>query len=110
VRDIRAENWALVKRGMFLVVNGGRGTAAGSRVAGLISAGKTGTAQNPHGEPHGWFIGFAPFDDPQVAFCVFVENGGSGSGAAAPIAKKILSFLLEHNKLGSQAEQIDSAD
>lgn len=110
VRDIRAENWELVRRGMFLVVNGGRGTAVGSRVAGLISAGKTGTAQNPHGEPHGWFIGFAPFDDPQVAFCVFIENGGSGSGAAAPIAKKILSFLHQNNKLGTQPEPIDSAD
>jgi penicillin-binding protein 2 len=110
VRDIRAENWALVRRGMFLVVNGGSGTARGSRVAGLISAGKTGTAQNPHGEAHAWFIGFAPFDDPQVAFCVFIENGGSGSGAAAPIAKKILGFLLENNKLGTQPEPLDSAD
>jgi len=110
VKGIRPETWALVRRGMFLVVNGSRGTAVRSRVEGLVSAGKTGTAQNPHGEPHGWFIGFAPFDDPQVAFCVFIENGGSGSGAAAPIARKILSFLVENNKLTPQSEAEESAD
>ncbi len=110
VKGIRPETWALVRRGMFLVVNGSRGTAVRSRVEGLVSAGKTGTAQNPHGEPHGWFIGFAPFEDPQIAFCVFIENGGSGSGAAAPIARKILSFLVENNKLTPQTEAEEAAD
>ena len=53
-------------------------------------AGKTGTAQNPHGESHAWFIGFAPFDKPEVAVCVFVENGGGGGAVAAPLAGEML--------------------
>lgn len=53
-------------------------------------AGKTGTAENPHGDDHGWFVCYAPFDDPQIAIAVIVEQGGFGAEAAAPIARKML--------------------
>ncbi|MEG0580261.1 MAG: penicillin-binding transpeptidase domain-containing protein, partial [Niameybacter sp.] len=61
---------------------------------GLDVAGKTGTATYllPNGqdaEPHSWFIGFAPADDPQIAIAVIVENGGYGSGAAATVAGQV---------------------
>jgi len=52
----------------------------------VVVAGKTGTAQNPQGKSHAWFIGFAPFDSPKVAIVVFVENGGGGGAVAAPKA------------------------
>jgi penicillin-binding protein 2 len=99
IQAIRPETYALVKRGMYMVVHGDRGTARGATVRGITIAGKTGTAQNPHGESHAWFIGFAPFDDPQIAFCIFVENGGGGGAVAAPIARGIISLLLKENKL-----------
>lgn len=53
-------------------------------------AGKTGTAENPHGRDHGWFVAYGPFSDPNVVVAVVVEQGGYGSQSAAPIGKKIL--------------------
>jgi len=57
-------------------------------------AGKTGTAQNPHGRAHAWFIAFAPASAPTLAVAVIVENAGSGSQAAAPIARKVIAAHL----------------
>jgi penicillin-binding protein 2 len=84
--------WELLWNGLEGVVE--RGTGWRGRVPGVRVAGKTGTAQNPHGEDHGWFICFAPVDAPQVAICVFVENGGHGGVVAAPIAKAILEKMM----------------
>ncbi|TVQ65592.1 MAG: penicillin-binding protein 2 [Balneolaceae bacterium] len=64
-------------------------------------AGKTGTAQNPHGENHGWFIAFAPADDPQIAIAVLMENSGFGSVSASPIA----SLLIEQYLTGTTTRQ-----
>ncbi len=91
--NIEKKVWDVVKRGMFLVVNG-KGTAASSRIPGIFMAGKTGTAQNPHGDDHALFIGFAPFDNPQIAFAIIVENAGFGASHAAPIAKKLVETYL----------------
>ena len=63
-------------------------------IYGIPSAGKTGTAQNPHGEDHAWYIGFAPYENPEIAICVLVENGGSGGGVAAPIAGRYLKHYF----------------
>jgi penicillin-binding protein 2 len=90
IEGIHDETFAILKEGMALVVNGEKGTAKVARMPGMEVCGKTGTAQNPHGESHAWFIGFAPRDNPEIAFCILVENGGSGGAVAAPIAKGIL--------------------
>lgn len=66
------------------------GSARGADLPGLQVAGKTGTAQNPHGADHSWFIGFAPATDARLAFAVLVENGGYGSTAAVPVAAGLL--------------------
>lgn len=68
-----------------------RGTAADSRIPGIIMCGKTGTVQNPHGKNHSVFVGFAPRDNPKIAIAVVVENAGYGASWAAPIA----SFMME---------------
>jgi penicillin-binding protein 2 len=66
-------------------------------------AGKTGTAefgeQRPDGsyKEHGWFTGFAPFENPEIAVCVFFEQGG-GALTAAPVASKIVSYYFEREK------------
>lgn len=90
VPDVSEETFDIVREGMRRVVNEIGGTGRASYVPNVVAAGKTGTAQNPHGEPHAWFIGFAPIDNPQVAICVLVENGGGGGAQAAPIAGAVL--------------------
>ena len=74
-----------------VVING---TGRGCYFKNLRVAGKTGTAQNPHGKDHAWFIGFAPYKDPQIAVAVIVENGGYGSGKAANIASQIMKTWI----------------
>jgi penicillin-binding protein A len=77
---------------MELVVEEGTGAAA--QASAIRIAGKTGSAENPNGEPHAWFVAFAPVDDPRVAVAVVVEHGGTGAGAALPIAREVIEALL----------------
>jgi len=109
-----------VLNGMYKVVNGKRGSARAAkiRVEGWEMAGKTGTAQvrrisrkeridgvrksdeKPWEErDHALFVGFAPFDNPRYAVSVIVEHGGSGSAAAAPIARDLLQETLRLDPL-----------
>lgn len=69
-------------------------------------AGKTGTAENPHGSDHGWFVAYGPFDDPRIVVAVIVEQGGFGSSSAAPIAKKILEAAFNINQPIGDAPKI----
>ncbi|RKY99208.1 MAG: penicillin-binding protein 2 [Ignavibacteriae bacterium] len=87
----------IVKEGMFLVVNG-EGTATHLRWGEYEISGKTGTAQNPQGEDHAWFIAFAPSHNPKIAIAVMVENVGFGGTHAAPIAKKVIEAYLNSLK------------
>ena len=66
------------------------GTGRGISMSNIAVAGKTGTAENPHGASHSWFIGFAPAEAPAIAFAVLIENGGFGSEAALPITKQLV--------------------
>ena len=91
----------IARRGMYLVVHG-EGTATHLRWSDYEISGKTGTAQNPHGEDHAWFVAFAPFDNPQIAVAVIVENVGFGSTHAAPIAKKVIEAYLNSVKQNTQ--------
>lgn len=93
----------IVKEGMYLVVNGS-GTAAGIKSKDIVIAGKTGTAQNPHGKDHAWFICFAPYNDPKIAIAVLVENVGFGATYAAPIAKKMVEAYLEKDKFKKEEQ------
>ena len=70
-------------------------------------AGKTGTAENSHGDDHGWFVAYAPFEDPKVVVSVLVENGGFGAQSAAPIARMVLDYYLL-GKLPKGAAQDDT--
>jgi cell division protein FtsI/penicillin-binding protein 2 len=93
---IRAATVDMLSRGMLGVVNEGTGTAA--KVPGFDVAGKTGTAQvvgrqsygkNDDFEDNAWFVGFAPYRNPEIVVAAFVEHGGHGGSAAAPIAHAI---------------------
>jgi penicillin-binding protein 2 len=100
----------IVKEAMFLVVNG-HGTATHIRLPDIEICGKTGTAQNPHGEDHAWFVAFAPYKDPKIAIAVLVENAGFGSTHAAPIAKDVIqaylnSFKGENKKIKNEIAEL----
>ena len=106
----RAASWDTVIDGMVEAVHGAAGTARASGAdAAYRFAGKTGTAQvfslgvNERYEAddlpeelldHGLFIAFAPAEAPRIALAVVVENGGSGSHSAAPVARKIFDAWL----------------
>ncbi|GAC1404774.1 MAG: penicillin-binding transpeptidase domain-containing protein [Candidatus Velthaea sp.] len=89
---ISAETAHEVRDMMIEVVRRGTGTAAA--LPGVTVAGKTGTATNPHGRSHAWFVAFAPAEMPRVAIAVVIENVGYGGTYAAPIAKRVLRVAL----------------
>ena len=94
VIDIKQKHFKDVKIGMCRVFEGESGTARFSKIDSIQVAGKTGTAENPHGDDHSMFMGFAPADNPQIAIAVVVENAGFGSQWAAPIASLMIEKYL----------------
>jgi penicillin-binding protein 2 len=93
--DIDEQHINTVIEGMFGVVYEPGGTARSARIhEDIVVCGKTGTAQNPHGEDHSVFIAFAPKDNPQIALVVYVENAGGGGRWAAPIASLMIEQYL----------------
>jgi peptidoglycan glycosyltransferase len=74
----------------------GRKYTSGAKVRGVTTAGKSGTAElGGTGEPHSWFIGFAPAEDPQIVIAVLVEQAGRGGEVAAPIAGDLMTLYLK---------------
>ena len=81
-----------VAEGMRMAVTGG--TCRRAAIPGIDVAGKTGTAQNPHGRDHSTFMGFAPYDNPKIAVAVYVENGGFGAVYGVPIGSLVMEKYL----------------
>ena len=69
-------------------------TCRGANLPDIEVCGKTGTAENPHGKDHSIFMGFAPYHQPKVAICVFVENAGFGATYAVPIGRLMIEKYL----------------
>lgn len=92
--NLKPETWDAIRRGLRDVVE--KGTASGAFTGFPIAvAGKTGTAETGSGPTHAWFVCYAPFENPEVAVVVFIENGGEGGAAAAPLARKILEAYFK---------------
>jgi penicillin-binding protein 2 len=110
---VRPETIAAVRGGMSQVVAAGTGLRA--RLQTVEVCGKTGSAQvvarsrlekSPNAReliPHGWFIAFAPAQNPKIALAVLVEHGGSGAAAAAPVARRILAHFFGLDRAEPQA-------
>ena len=94
IPTINVEYIDVVREGMMEVFAGEHGTARAWKIDSITMAGKTGTADNPHGKPHSNFIAFAPVENPQIAICVIVENSGFGSTWAAPIASLMIEKYI----------------
>ncbi|MGF1671262.1 MAG: penicillin-binding protein 2 [Balneolaceae bacterium] len=90
---IKPEYLGAVKQGMRDVVLTGSGRFY-ANLDTIAVAGKTGTAQNPHGENHGWFVAYAPFENPEIVVAVLMENSGFGSISAAPVASLLIEKYL----------------
>lgn len=82
-----------IAEGMRMAVTGG--TCRLANLPDIEVCGKTGTAQNPHGRDHSAFIGFAPYRDPKIAVCVYVENAGFGATFGVPIGSLIIERYLK---------------
>ncbi|MDE6254822.1 MAG: penicillin-binding protein 2 [Muribaculaceae bacterium] len=90
---IKKEYYEAVAEGMRMAVTGG--TCRLANLPDIEVCGKTGTAQNPHGRDHSAFIGFAPYNDPQIAVCVYVENAGFGAAYGVPIGSLMIEKYLK---------------
>lgn len=95
VVDIKPATWDLIFKALKYTVD--NGTARRVKIKGLDVYGKTGTAQNPHGADHGWFMAFAGKEgrEPSLALAVFVEYGEGGSSAAGPIAREMIKAYFD---------------
>jgi membrane peptidoglycan carboxypeptidase len=89
--DLTTEQIAGLRQAMVAVVE--EGTAGGSRLANLTIAGKTSTAQNPHGPDHGWFIGFGPANKPEIVVGAIIESYRHGARVAPLVARTIAHYL-----------------
>ena len=104
--NIKLRTLNMLREGMRLAVNEPRGTAYWLRRPDIVIAGKTGTAQNPHGEDHALFVAYAPFDDPMIAVAVVIEHGEHGSTAAAPVACSIIDRYMQSIYPGPRMRRI----
>ena len=89
---IRRAHYEAIAEGMRMAVTGG--TCRTANLPGIEVCGKTGTAQNPHGKDHSAFMGFAPYHNPKIAVCVYVENAGFGATYGVPIGSLIMEKYL----------------
>ena len=102
----RPETLRIVQHALWGVVNEPRGTGWRARLERMSIAGKTGTVQvitdSPKGErlperlrDHGWFVAFAPVENPQLAIAILGEHGGRGGSTYAPLARKIVEYYFK---------------
>ncbi len=102
VREVPGEFWDTIESAMRLMITdyGGRHTMAPNRFP-IPVAGKTGTAQNPNGVDHAWFMGYGPVGDPNLVVTVFIQHGGGSTAVATPIAR---DFMAAYWGVDTQAE------
>lgn len=98
--DVSVENFEVIAKGLKQVVDFGTGRR--SKIPGISFGGKTGTAQNPHGDYHSIFAGIAPVENPEIVVAVIVENAGGGSAFAAPITSLIIEKYLNDTIMDSR--------
>lgn len=102
---IERKHFDEVAEGMRMAVTGG--TCRLANLPDIEVCGKTGTAQNPHGKDHSAFLGFAPYHDPKIAVCVYVENAGFGATYGVPIGSLIIEKYLK-GEISPERKYIES--
>lgn len=97
---VAARHFESIAKGIKQVVD--RGTGRRSKIPGISFGGKTGTAQNPHGDHHSIFAGIAPVENPEIVVAAIVENAGGGSAFAAPISSLMIEQYLNDTIMQSR--------
>lgn len=94
--EISDQTWDIMDSFLHSVVNDQHGTGkmANPHLTAVDIAGKTGTAENPHGEPHAWFVGYGKKEDQLVTVMILIENAGHGGEVAAPIARSVFRYVF----------------
>jgi penicillin-binding protein 2 len=87
--SLKQETWDAIRKGLRAVVEQGTASAAFQDFP-IAVAGKTGTGETGSGTTHAWFACYAPYEAPEIAVVIFLENGGEGGGSAAPLARTVL--------------------
>ena len=100
---LKNEIWDNIHEGLreAIVGENGTGKKADLNLEGFKLYGKTGTAENSHGDDHAWFVGWANYRDEKHSIVILLENAGSGGAVAAPMARKVFSELIVNNELVS---------
>ena len=111
IKGVPERFWTISKQGMYNVLNASNGTGRKAFAGAFYrAAGKTGTAQvfslkgksydknsiTKELHDHGWFIGYAPYDNPKVVVSVILENAGGGGATAAPAARTVMDYALRN--------------
>jgi penicillin-binding protein 2 len=105
IPGLSADTLWRIRAGLRRVVEDPRGTGKRIKLEQIALAGKTGTAEVGGGLPdHAWFAGYAPADDPRVAFVIVLEHGGSGGQVAGPVARRFVEAMLDYGTLRPDAD------
>ena len=102
--ELSSEIWNNIHDGLrsAIISRNGTGKKSDPKFNDFLVYGKTGTAENPHGENHAWFVGWADYNKAKYSIVVLLENAGSGGAVAAPMAKKVFEKIIENSGFASR--------
>ena len=102
--ELSSEIWNNIHDGLrsAIVSSNGTGKKSDPKFNDFVVYGKTGTAENSHGENHAWFVGWADYNKEKFSIVILLENAGSGGAVAAPMAKKVFEKIIENSQFASR--------
>jgi penicillin-binding protein 2 len=103
IEGITPATLKIVRKAMYQVVYGNRGTGRRVQIDGIAIAAKTGTAQVPNRNNDAWFVAFAPYENPTIAIAAVIEGGGGGGAVAGPIVRQVIEAYFKQSGTADQA-------
>lgn len=103
IEGITPATLEIVRKAMYQVVYGNRGTGRRVQIDGIEIAAKTGTAQVPNRHNDAWFVAFAPYQNPTIAIAAVIEGGGGGGAVAGPIVRQVIEAYFKQSGTADQA-------
>ena len=102
--ELSSEIWNNIHTGLrsAIVSRNGTGKKSDPKLNDFLVYGKTGTAENPHGDNHAWFVGWADYNEEKYSIVILLENAGSGGTVAAPLAKKVFEKIIENSRFAAK--------